>query len=239
MLPTRTAILVIATAIQAPAALAAGASAEYALRWPAEGSSIKDGKAVLQALKLKSDDRDKYEVQYFDLTPPADAPPGATSILRQRKKGKDKYELSFKYRSDAPITTPALKAWACPLPGAAESKDELDVSFSAGTQAVQLYSRSCSVEARKAAPLPPAGLAAKPRGCISRFTRHTTGHTTGRLKIEEWTLANGERLIEVSRSEKDSPDARARFQRDIVEPLLRAGVAPTGRSKTELGGSCD
>lgn len=213
---------------------AAQPSAEYALRWSAKGSNMADAKAVLQALRLKSDDKDNYDVQYFDLTPPADAPPGATSILRQRRKGKDKYELTFKYRSDAPFNKPALRAWTCPLPGADESKDELDVSFSADTQPMQVYSRSCSVETRKTAPLPPAALAARSRGCISRFTRHTAG----RLKIEEWTLANGERLIEVSRSEQDSADARVRFQRDIVAPLLRAGVTPTERSKTELGGSC-
>jgi len=62
-------------------------------------------------------------------------------------------------------------------------------------------------------------------------------HTADGLKVEEWVMPGGARIIEVSRPGADSVDELASF-RQIVEKLLSKGARPSGQSKTELGSNC-
>lgn len=209
--------------------------AEYAVRWRAIDGGPQTAPAVLAALGLSADDVDDYQVQYFDIQPPADAPAGFTAILRQRKKGKKKYQLTFKYRGASAFpAAPTLADWSCPLPGAAERKDEVDLSFSATEPGTAAHSRSCTVETDGAPPAIPESLAARPRACSFPMTRHKAGA----IKVEEWRLAPGEVVLEVSRNGQNTAAERDAFQREIVDALVRAGARPTERSKTELGGAC-
>src|SRR5262245_32645343 len=101
--------------------------AEYAIRWEAAAGVPSTEDDVAKLLADKAADHNDYEVQYFRVgTLPKDAPKEATAILRQReRKGKTKYELTFKYRSATPFADPT-----CPLDESTESKSEVDVSAS-------------------------------------------------------------------------------------------------------------
>ena len=184
----------------------------------------------MDALKQQPTDSDDYEVQYFDFTPPKDAPNDFTSILRQRKKGKKKYQLMFKYRGDH-----ALVNWKCPISATpAESKIEVDISILGPSESRRVYSHSCSVESENGPVKPPQVLAAKPKTCTNKMTRLKAGA----LKVEEWHLPGDVTMVEVSRNASTSQSDLDSFRRDVVEKLLSVGVKPSDRSKTELGSSC-
>jgi hypothetical protein len=202
--------------------------AEYAIRWDPATGGPKTAQETLDVLGKTAEDTDEYTVQYFDLTPPADAPAGFRAILRQRQK-QNAYELTFKYRGEG-----ALATWTCPLSAApAKQKAEVDVSILAdGVKRAHAY--SCSVESVGAPVPPPAALKAVPKSCASTTTRIEAG----KLKIEEWHPPGGVTLIEVSRNGKPSAEDLERFQDKVAKKLLKRGITPSGRSKTELGGSC-
>jgi hypothetical protein len=142
--------------------------AEYAVRWSAQDGGPKTAKETLDVLKqlLKDsddEDSDTYKVQYFDFTPPTDIPKGVTPILRQRKKGKKKYELTFKYRSEH-----AFNPLGCPIADRPDEKDEIDVSVLGPSEVKRMYSRSCTVESENA-PITPPGSA---RGATPELHQH-------------------------------------------------------------------
>ena len=61
---------------------------------------------------------------------------------------------------------------------------------------------------------------------------------TTSLKVEEWHLPGDVVMVEVSRNASPSDADLKAFQEDVVAKLLRAGVKPSDRSKTELGSRC-
>jgi hypothetical protein len=214
----------------APNAPAEPEKAEYAIRWNVKEGGPKTAKDTLEVLKQPLKDSDNYEVQYFNFTPPKDTPEGVTSILRQRKKGKKQYELTFKYRSDH-----ALKPLGCPLAESPdESKDEVDISILGSSESRRVYAHSCTIESENDPVQPPQALAAQPMGCTSKMTRLKTNT----LKVEEWHLPGDVVMVEVSRNASTGESDLHAFQRDVVDNLLHAGVKPSERSKTELGSSC-
>jgi len=151
--------------------------AEYAIRWNVKEGGPKTAKEVLDVLEQQLKDSDGYEVQYFDFTPPQDAPAGVKSILRQRKKDKKKYELTFKYRSDHP-----LQHFRCPIADKPdESKEEVDISILGPKESSRAYSYSCTIESKNDPVQPPSSLAARPMGCTSKMTRIKTS----KVEIEE------------------------------------------------------
>ena len=173
-------------------------------------------------------------MQYFEFTPPADAPPGFEPILRQRISG-DAAEWTFKLRGHAPLPArPTLKQWACPLGTTRDRKDEVDIGFAAAGRVLTAHSRSCSVESHDPALQPPAALHARPKGCASTMTRLQSG----KLKIEQWQLADGTTLIEASRPGKHSAASMRGFEREVLQPLLALKVQPLERSKSAIGGDC-
>jgi hypothetical protein len=99
-----------------------------------------------------------------------------------------------------------------------------------------MYSFSCSVENPTGPVTPPSELAAKLQSCTSEITRLKT--KTMKAKIEEWRLPGDVLMIEVSRNGSDTTSDLEAFQHEIAAPLLKAGIKPSDRSKTELGRDC-
>lgn len=221
-----------------PAALPARAEtpdAEFAVRWEPRQGGPATPQDTLRALRLNAGKPPRrFEVQYFEFTPPADVPAGFDAILRKRLSGGEA-ELTFKLRGSAALPEhPTLKQWACPLGATRGRKDEVDISFVAAGRVLKAYSRSCSVESQDLALQPPTALQARPKGCISTMTRVTAG----KLKIEQWQLADGTTLLEASRPGKHAEPSMRNFEREVLAPLLALKVQPLERSKSAIGGDC-
>ena len=197
--------------------------AEYAIRWNPRDGGPQNAVEVLQWQGKKPKAPVHYSVRYFDLPRPASAPEDASIILRQRSKLGGKTQIRLKYRRPEPLAS----EWGCPS-DEYEQSSEIDVTWLGQGQKTSV-SYSCTLKAES----PPAELAARPKPCMAKMTRYEVGE----LKVEEWQLAGGEVLLELSRQEQDSPSGRQRFQ-GIVDQLLARGVRPADRRKTELGSEC-
>jgi len=200
-------------------------SAEYAFRWdPADGGP-RTPQEVLTLLELPVPAPETYDVRYWDLPAPASAPAGATPILRERTKAGGHAEFRLKYRFPRPLAF----GWSCPPGDAFQPEEQVDVSVGEGGKEARVYSYACTLKAAA----PPASLNAVPKSCSVAMTRY---HAEG-LKVEEWVMPGGVRVIEISRAAADSVDEFETFRR-IVATLLSKGAKPSHRSKTELGSAC-
>lgn len=221
------------TSLAVPA-FGAAQDAEFAVRWDPRQGGPPTPTDVLRELRLKASAPSHFEVQYFEFSPPAGLPAGFDPILRKRLSG-GKAELSFKLRGPAPLPVrPTLKHWDCPLGPTQERKDEADITFVQAGRTITAYSRSCSVESRQADIEPPAALQARPKGCGSTMTRLRSG----KLKVEQWKMADGSMLLEASRPGQHDPASMRSFERQVLQPLLALKVQPLQRSKSALGGDC-
>ena len=215
-------------------AQSAALDAEFAVRWDPKQGGPATPHDALRELRLKIGKPQHFEVQYFDFTPPADVPAGFDPILRKRIKDGEA-ELTFKLRGDAALPAhPTLKQWACPLGATHDRKDEVDITLLGAGHALTAHSRSCSIESHDPALPPPAALQARPKGCGSTMTRLSAG----KLKVEQWQLADGTVLIEASRPGKHTTASRQAFEREVLKPLLALKVQPLQRSKSAIGGEC-
>jgi hypothetical protein len=216
------------------AAQAAAMDAEFAVRWDPKQGGPATPHDALREMRLKIGKPQHFEVQYFDFTPPADVPAGFDAILRKRIKDGEA-EITFKLRGDAPLPAhPTLKQWACPLGATKDRKDEVDITLVDAGRALTAHSRSCVIESRDLGLQPPAALQARSKGCGSTMTRLTSG----KLKVEQWQLADGTMLIEASRPGKHATASRQAFEREVLKPLLALKVQPLERSKSAIGGEC-
>jgi len=224
-------------ALAAMATLPAGAAAqdaEFAVRWDPRQGGPATPQDALRGLGLKASSPSHFEVQYFDFTPPAGLPAGFDPILRKRLTAGEA-ELTFKLRGHAPMPSqPTLKQWPCPLGPTKDRKDEADITFVDAGRVLTAYSRSCSVESRDADIQPPAALQARPKGCGSTMMRLRSG----KLKIEQWQMADGSTLIEASRAGRHDEASMRVFEREVLQPLLALQVQPLERSKSAIGGDC-
>jgi hypothetical protein len=219
--------LLLAAAIVPAAGLLAGEPerAEYAVRWdPAEGGPA-NLQELLSLLGASESAGRAYEVRYFELPRPANAPPDAIVILRQRTREDGKAEVRLKYRS----TQPLPESWACPDGARFEKEQELDVSFAASPEPARVYAYSCTLVAKA----PPPALGATPKSCAARMVRYEFEGD----KIEEWTLPVGGVRLEVSRAAPNGPEQLAKFG-ELVERLRARGVKPLDETKTEFGSRC-
>jgi hypothetical protein len=217
-----------------PAMAAPAADAEFAVRWdPREGGPATP-EAALRELKLEPDGSSRFEIEYYDFVPPPNLPPGFDPILR-RRFSDGKSELTFKLRGPVPLPPqPTLKQWDCPLGQTKDRKDEVDLSFLSDGKTMTAYSRSCDLGAKGRDLQPPAALQARPRGCASTMTRLRAG----KLKIEQWQLADGTVLLEASRPGRQVTRSVQAFEREVLKPLLALQVRPLQRSKSAIGGEC-
>ncbi len=157
------------------------ARAEYAVRWDPSEGGLRNAHEVLAFLKAPQKSGEVFEVRYFDLEPPASAPPDSTTILRQRRKVRGRTEIRLKYRR----TRPLGEKWNCPNDSPYEKAEEVDFSFVGTGQPNRVYSYSCTLTAKQ----PPASLNAVQKKCSSRMVRYQFDG----FKIEEWTLPRGRR----------------------------------------------
>ena len=195
------------------------------MRWnPAEGGPAS-AREVISLLGAPAGGGRAYDVRYFDVPRPANAPPDSVAILRQRTRRAGKSEIRLKYRSARPLPD----TWACPDGARFEKSEELDVSFAASSEPARVYSYSCTLVAKA----PPAVLGAAPKPCASRVVRYELESD----KLEEWTLPDGGVRLEVSRAASNSPEQLAKFGK-LVERLRARGARPLDESKTELGSRC-
>ena len=217
-----------------PVQAAPAADAEFAVRWdPRQGGPATPEEATRE-LKLKAGQTSRFEIEYFDFAPPAELPPGFDPILRKRFSSGET-ELTFKLRGAVPLPPqPTLKQWDCPLGKTRDRKDEVDLSFLGEGKVATAYSRSCSIDAKGRELQPPAALQPRPRGCASTMTRLRAG----KLKIEEWRLADGSVLLEASRPGRHEARSVQAFEREVLKPLLALKVQPLQRSKSAIGGEC-
>jgi hypothetical protein len=217
-----------------PGRTAHAPGAEFAVRWdPGEGGPATPGDA-LRRLGKKPSAPQVYDVRYYDIDVTGDVPAGFNAITRKRTAA-GRAELMFKLRGAEPLPRePSLERWRCPLGKANERKDEVDITFVGAAETVRAYSRSCVVESADLGLEPTAVLAPRPKGCASTMTRLRAGE----LKVEEWRLADGSRLIEASRSGRDSRKSADAFAEQVLTPLLAAGIRPLARSKSAIGGDC-
>lgn len=202
------------------------AGAEYAIRWDARdgGPATTEDTAALLGLGTKRTAR--FSVDYYELPPSSAAPPGFATILRKRVDAAGHASVTWKLRGDR-----ALDKWACPLRDARDAKAEVDVAFGGADSVLRRYSYSCTSDTPDSA----AGLlSAHANGCPAAVTHVDAG----RVKVEEWRLPGGTVLLEVSGSGVDTPVALEQFRRQVVAPLLAAGIRPVLQSKTETGSRC-
>ena len=61
---------------------------------------------------------------------------------------------------------------------------------------------------------------------------------SGKLKIEQWKMADGSTLLEASRPGRHDAASMRAFEREVLKPLLALKVQPLERSKSALGGDC-
>lgn len=234
MIAKRLFVLPMLLALWAGASLAAAPRVEFAVRWdPAQGGP-QDAAAALHALGLRPGKRTGYEVQYFRIAAPEGVPAGFDPIMRKRSDATET-QLTYKLRGPDPLpAVPRLADWHCPLPGKTKRKDEADITFMAVDTMRKVYSRSCTYRTRDKAASVPAVLQPKPNGCVSTMTRIESG----KLKVEQWQMADGSTLLEASHGEHDTAAAAQRFRDKVVIPLLQQHIVPLDRSKSSIGGDC-
>lgn len=199
--------------------------AEFAVRWDPSEGGLANAQEVLSFLKAHRKTEEVFEVRYYDLEPPANAPPDSITILRQRRQQGGKTEIRLKYRRTQPLD----ENWECPNDRLYEKSEEVDLSFVGTRLPNRVYSYSCTLIAQQ----PPVSLHAVPKKCSARVVRYEFH----KFKIEEWTFPDGNVKLELSRSAENSGAELAKFQK-VVTRLLEQGVRPSHQSKTELGSQC-
>jgi len=189
-------------------------------------------KESLAALSLKQGTHDDFVVQYFTVNQPSTAPTDFKAIARERRRGKH-VEATYKFRGSTPFPAGPSYPWECPLKGPAESKTEIDITWTGDALPRRAYSESCTANADMAHAMP-ATHGAKPLGCTSKMHRFSESGVT----LEHWELPSGKQVFEVSVKGIDTARDLETFRKRIVGPLLSTGVKPLKDSKTELGSAC-
>jgi hypothetical protein len=227
-------VLLALAATAALPARAAAQDAEFAVRWDPRQGGPATPQEALRGLGLKASPPSHFEIRYFDFTPPAGLPAGFDAILRKRLTA-GQAELTFKLRGHAPLPSqPTLQQWTCPLGATRDRKDEVDITFVDAGRVLSAYSRSCNVGSNDAGLQAPAALQARPKGCGSTMTRLRSG----KLKVEQWQMADGSTLLEASRPGRHDAASMRVFEREVLKPLLALQVQPLERSKSAIGGDC-
>jgi hypothetical protein len=65
-----------------------------------------------------------------------------------------------------------------------------------------------------------------------------TRKDAGRWRVEQWQLAGGAVLLEVSGGSTDTEDALDQFRSQVAKPLLAADIRPARESMTGQGSRC-
>ena len=231
----RTTILQCLTAMLTLPALAAP-RAEYALRWDPAAGGPQDAQQVRNLLSLAGAvETSAFEVGYFSVLLPAETPADAAAVVRERIQPGHPAETTWKYRWDAAPAPAVMAGLVCPLKSPTTQKFEVDVTLLDAAQVRRTHAWSCE-SAASVFDSVPAKLAPMRKGCSSRMQRWHS--KAARLKIEQWLLSNGQRVLEVSWTGQDRSQDLERFIQRFARPLLAAGLHALDRSKTEIGTQC-
>jgi hypothetical protein len=228
----------------APAQQSQVVSLEVAIRWdPAQGGP-QSAEAAWAALGLAAGERSEYEVRYFQVLQGPAAPAGFDVIGRERRRvDPPKFEVTYKIRGPAETAlTPSLAQWACPLGKTKDRKDETDLVFVGDGLTREALSRSCTIDAKTAFPPLPSDLTVQRNECRNMMVRLKRDDAVGNgvdLKVEEWRLRSGQKIIEVSASgPRDALDV-SKLRLQVFDKLMsKHAVRPLSDSKTQLGSTC-
>lgn len=203
---------------------AAAIPVEYVVRWPVADAGPAAIEDVLEVLALSpKGETASFVVRYFEADLPADAPPDANVIVRERTRDGQP-EVTWTYRSSQPLAATTLR---CPLKGdRARARYEVELA-AAGTGLHRTHSWSCT-KPGKAMDLIPAQLRpAALGGEVRMLRRETTGRT---CRIEEWRYADDAALLEVAWKATDSQGDQQQFLHRVARPLLDL-VTPSGPAR--------
>lgn len=201
--------------------------AEYAARWDPARGGPQTAEEAASVLGAPAGERRSCAVLYYDVPAPRGAPANAAVILRRRTCDDGKTEIRLKFRSAHP-----LERGACPAEARFHEESEVDIGFGEGAPS-RVYTLACTLRTGE----PPAFLHAVPKPCASRMTRSEARGEGAPWKIEDWTLPDGSRRLEISRSSANDVDALAVFEA-VVGRLRARGARLLDESKTELGSRC-
>jgi hypothetical protein len=244
----RTALCLLSVAVLVPTAVPAqpsqNPSPAVAIRWdPAEGGP-RSAEEAWAAIEWAASERTAYEVRYFKVLK-GPAPPEGFDVNGQERRRVDppKYEVTYKIRgaSTTALTLP-LSQWSCPLGKTKDRKDETDLVYINNQQSREAMSRSCTIDAKAGFPPLPPDLTVQRNECsnmVVRLKRSDDPVTGADLKVEEWRLRSGHRIIEVSVSGPRNAVDVNKFKLRVVDKLtIKHAVRPLSDSKAQLGSTC-
>jgi len=242
----RGATLLFATLATASSAAVLAEQTEYAFRWnPAEGGP-KTASGAASELNIQADRAKEFEVRYLTVKQPPGLPSSTFRAVARERTDKGGPESMYKVRgpySDA--AAKSLSSWSCPLSGPnMEQKLEVDINWAIDEAAKKknpkapptphsAISFSCSVDGAASTSFPKDSRMS-PKPCANKVLRLKAKT----WKVEEWDLAAGGRIVELSYSvDAGSSEHQAAFQEN-VDKLLKAGSLPLPASKELLGSDC-
>lgn len=206
--------------------------AEYAMRWAPSQGGPQNADAALDRLGLDAGERKDFRVRYFDPPRPSGLPASATVVLRERVEGV-RIDTTWKVR--VPVAEVRGRAgWPCALKSPDRIREEIDVTVLDHGAVRRSIARTCEMSATFEEALP--GFARTPVGCASRMQRVES--RDGSIVVEHWQVGDGSAMLEVSSRGKDDAQALAGFQNRVAKKLVRAGVRPLDRSRSEIGTQC-
>ena len=219
-------------------------SREVAIRWDPSQGGPQSAEAAWVALGLATGERSEYEVRYFQVLKGPALPEGFDVIGRERRRlVPANYEVTYKVRgASGTALSPPLAQWVCPLGKTKDRKDETDLVYVGGEQPREAMSRSCTIDSKNGFPPIPSDLTVRRNECSSMLVRlkRSDDPVVGvDLKVEEWRLRSGRKVIEVSVSGPRNAVDVNQFQLRVVDKLMtQHAVRPLSDSKTQLGSTC-
>lgn len=218
---------------------------EIAIRWdPADGGP-RSAEETWAALEWAASERSEYEVRYFQVLQGPAPPDGFDVIGRERRRvAPAKYEVTYKIRGALTTAlTPPLSQWMCPLGKTKDHKDETDLVYVSNDQSREAMSRSCTMDSKTGFPPLPSALTVTRNKCSNMMVRlkRSDDPVVGvDLKVEEWRLRSGQKIIEVSVSGPRNAVNVNQFKLGVVDKLTtNHSIRPLSDSKSQLGSTCN
>jgi hypothetical protein len=194
---------------------------EYAFRWSPRDGGPKTAAEVLTLLQASPVETNTFSIRYYRIG----RQDFQDEIFRERLKSGNnaKKEYSLKIRRSYPISSLPQ----CPEPS--EGSYEVDQTILGKGSTKQAYSYTC----KGSDPTLIQNMQATPLSCQSSVVRIETK----KFRIEEWTLPDSSRILEVSKKGNPSKKWDKAFEK-ALETLWMQGAKSIASSKTDLGSQC-
>lgn len=243
----KTVALIAAVACMVASLSAHAAKTEYAFRWNPDDGGPATAAEAAKKLGIQAGKARRFEVRYLTIKQPDGLPPGGYQAVARERIDKDGPESMYKVRGpESEATKEVLMKWVCPLSGRKlESKFEVDMNWALDEETQKKNPRapptprsatsfSCSVETSASSAFPKSA-EMSPRPCVNKVMRLRSDDS---WKVEEWVLATGKRIVELSHAVDEGSEAHQRLFQEKVDRLLSTGARPLPDSKTLLGSAC-